>query len=33
VLKLRLHGFHGTIDTEEQVLGYLRRYREDKILP
>ena len=33
VLKLRLHGFHGTVDTEEQVLAYLRRYREDKILP
>ncbi len=33
VLKLRLHGFHDTVDTEEQVLAYLRRYREDKILP
>jgi nucleoside-diphosphate-sugar epimerase len=33
VLKLRLAGFHDTIDTEEQVLAHLRRYREEKILP
>ena len=33
VLKLRLHSFHDTVDTEEQVLAYLCRYREDKILP
>jgi nucleoside-diphosphate-sugar epimerase len=33
VIKLRRHGFHDTIDTEEQVLEYLRRYREDRLLP
>lgn len=33
VVKLRQHGFHDTIDTEAQVLAYLRRYREEKVLP
>ena len=31
--KIRLHGFHGVVDTFEQILGYLRRYRELRILP
>ncbi len=33
VLKLRLAGFHDTVDSEEQVLAHLRRYREARILP
>jgi nucleoside-diphosphate-sugar epimerase len=33
VIKLRQHGFHDTIDTEEQVLAHVRRYREEKLLP
>ena len=33
VLKLRQHGFHDTIDSEGQILRYLRRYREERILP
>jgi nucleoside-diphosphate-sugar epimerase len=33
VLKLRLHGFHDTVDTEDRVLSYLKRYRDEKILP
>ena len=31
--KIRLHGFHGVVDTFEQILVYLRRYRELRILP
>ena len=31
--KIRLHGFHGVVDTTEQILGYLRRYREARLLP
>lgn len=31
--KLRLHGFHGVVDTGEQILAYLRRYREARLLP
>ncbi|MBI1397197.1 MAG: NAD(P)H-binding protein [Betaproteobacteria bacterium] len=31
--KLRRHGFHGVVDTEEQVLDHLRRYREARLLP
>jgi nucleoside-diphosphate-sugar epimerase len=33
VMKLRRDGFHDTIDTEEQVLAHLRRYREERLLP
>lgn len=31
--KIRLHGFHGVVDTFEQILDYLRRYRELRLLP
>ena len=31
--KIRRHGFHGVIDTEDQVLAYLQRYRESRLLP
>jgi hypothetical protein len=31
--KIRLHGFHGIIDTSNQILGYLRQYRETRLLP
>jgi nucleoside-diphosphate-sugar epimerase len=31
--KIRLHGFHGVVDTSEQILTYLRRYRELRLLP
>lgn len=31
--KIRLHGFHGVVDTGEQILAYLRHYREARILP
>ncbi|MEZ5855337.1 MAG: hypothetical protein R3D67_11590 [Hyphomicrobiaceae bacterium] len=31
--KIRLAGFQDTIDTEEQVLAYLARYREARVLP
>ncbi|MEO8716682.1 MAG: SDR family oxidoreductase [Burkholderiales bacterium] len=31
--KIRLHGFHGVVDTTEQFLAYLRRYREGRLLP
>jgi nucleoside-diphosphate-sugar epimerase len=31
--KIRLHGFHGVVDTVEQILAYLRRYREARLLP
>jgi nucleoside-diphosphate-sugar epimerase len=33
VAKIRGHGFHDTVDTEEQILAHLTRYREAKILP
>jgi len=31
--KIRLHGFHGVVDTTAQVLAHLRRYREARLLP
>jgi nucleoside-diphosphate-sugar epimerase len=31
--KLRLAGFHDTVDTEAQILRHIRRYREGKVLP
>ena len=31
--KIRLHGFHGVVDTEDQIVAYLRRYRESRLLP
>lgn len=31
--KIRLHGFQGVIDTGEQILTYLRQYREARLLP
>ena len=31
--KARLHGFHGVADTGEQMIGYLRQYREARWLP
>lgn len=31
--KIRRHGFHGVVDTQEQILAYLKRYREARILP
>jgi nucleoside-diphosphate-sugar epimerase len=31
--KIRRHGFHGVIDTQEQILAYLRRYCESGLLP
>ncbi len=31
--KIRVHGFHGVVDTFEQILDYLRRYRESRLLP
>ena len=31
--KLRLHGFHGVADTGEQLISYLRQYREARLLP
>ena len=33
VAKIRSHGFHDTVDTEEQILAHLARYREAKVLP
>jgi hypothetical protein len=33
VAKLRLAGFHDTIDTEAQILAQLARYRAEKVLP
>ncbi len=33
VAKLRLAGYHDTVDTEEQILAHLVRYREAKVLP
>ena len=32
-VKIRQAGFHDTIDTEEQLLAHLQRYREAKLLP
>ncbi|MDH5579332.1 MAG: NAD-dependent dehydratase, partial [Betaproteobacteria bacterium] len=31
--KIRLHGFHGVVDTTEQFLAHLRSYRAARILP
>lgn len=31
--KIRRHGFHGVVDTAEQILAYLRQYREARVLP
>jgi hypothetical protein len=31
--KIRLHGFHGVVDTGAQILAYLRRYRGLRLLP
>jgi nucleoside-diphosphate-sugar epimerase len=31
--KIRLAGFHETIDTEARILAHLRRYREARLLP
>jgi len=31
--KIRLHGFHGVVDTGQQILDYLQRYREARLLP
>ncbi len=33
VAKLRLAGFHDTVDTEDQILAHLKRYRDARILP
>jgi len=33
ITKIRIHGFHDTVDTEDQILAHLARYREEKILP
>lgn len=33
VAKLRLAGFQDTVDTEDQILAHLARYREAKVLP
>ncbi len=33
IAKIRLAGFHDTIDTEAQILAHLKRYREAKVLP
>lgn len=31
--KIRRHGYHGVVDTTEQFLAYLKKYREARILP
>ncbi len=31
--KIRLHGFGGVVDTGTQILAYLQRYRDARILP
>lgn len=31
--KIRIDGFHDTVDTEDQILAHLARYRESKVLP
>jgi nucleoside-diphosphate-sugar epimerase len=31
--RIRLHGFHGVVDTGQQILDYLQRYREARLLP
>ena len=31
--KIRLAGFHDTVDTEDQILRQLAQYREAKVLP
>lgn len=31
--RIRLDGFHGVVDTGNQILAYLRRYRETRLLP
>ena len=31
--KLRLNGFHGVVDTGQQLIAYSRQYREARLLP
>jgi hypothetical protein len=31
--KIRLHGFHGVVDSTAQILAHLQRYREARLLP
>jgi nucleoside-diphosphate-sugar epimerase len=31
--KIRLHGFHGVVDTGSQILAHLQRYRDSRLLP
>ena len=31
--RIRLHGFHGVVDTGTQILAYLQRYRDERLLP
>lgn len=31
--KIRLHGFHGVVDTGDQILTHLQRYRDSRFLP
>ena len=31
--KIRQHGFHRVVDTEQQIVEHLQRYREARILP
>jgi len=31
--RIRLHGFHGVVDTGKQILAYLQRYRDSRLLP
>lgn len=31
--KIRRHGFHAVVGTEEQIVAYLQRYREARLLP
>jgi nucleoside-diphosphate-sugar epimerase len=33
VNKIRSHGFHDTVDTEDNILAMLQRYREARVLP
>jgi len=31
--KIRLHGFHGVVDTGDQIIKHLQRYRDSRLLP
>ncbi len=31
--KIRAHGFHDTVDSEDMILAHLQRYREARVLP